>query len=86
MCFVVVFYAPLTLVRIETYAGVYKHFGLLHERSYFAHCIHCSGEERAMLLDTQVTKSDLGDIAVGTPCGSGIIEAGRLCVEKGLWV
>eukprot|EP00904_Undaria_pinnatifida_P002954 jgi/Undpi1/1265/HiC_scaffold_11.g04657.m1 len=39
--------------ELETYAGVYKHFGLLHERSYFAHCIHCSGEEREMLKDSE---------------------------------
>ena len=42
------------VIRIETYAGVYKHYGLMHERSYFAHCIHCSGDERAMMLDTKV--------------------------------
>lgn len=36
------------------YADVYRHFGLMHERSYFAHCIHCSGEERAVMLDTKV--------------------------------
>lgn len=46
------------LIRIETYAGVYKHYGLMHERSYFAHCIHCSGDERAMMLDTKVTCRD----------------------------
>eukprot|EP00903_Cladosiphon_okamuranus_P022459 g20657.t1 len=39
--------------EIETYAGVYKHYGLMHERSYFAHCVHCSGDERAMMLDTK---------------------------------
>ena len=33
---------------------MYKHYGLMHERSYFAHCIHCSGDERAMMLDTKV--------------------------------
>ncbi|CAN0098730.1 unnamed protein product, partial [Hapterophycus canaliculatus] len=37
----------------ETYADVYKHFGLMHERSYFAHCIHCCEEERAVMLDTK---------------------------------
>lgn len=40
--------------RISTYTGVYEHFGLLHERSYFAHGIHCSEEERDMLLDNKV--------------------------------
>ncbi|CAM9893902.1 unnamed protein product, partial [Ectocarpus sp. 4 AP-2014] len=39
--------------EIETYTGVYKHYGLMHERSYFAHCIHCSGEERVMMRDTK---------------------------------
>lgn len=46
-----------TVIRIETYTGVYKHYGLLHERSYFAHCIHCSGGERALLLENGVRKN-----------------------------
>lgn len=31
------------------YADVYKRSGLLHERSYFAHCCHCNRTERALL-------------------------------------
>ncbi|KAJ1623808.1 hypothetical protein T492DRAFT_557690, partial [Pavlovales sp. CCMP2436] len=33
------------------YADVYKSCGLLHERSYFAHCCHCNPLERTMLKD-----------------------------------
>lgn len=31
------------------YADVYRQAGLLHERSYFAHCCHCNPTERDML-------------------------------------
>ena len=27
-----------------TYADVYKNHGLLHDRSYMAHCVHCRAE------------------------------------------
>eukprot|EP00611_Tribonema_gayanum_P006843 TRINITY_DN16187_c0_g1_i1.p1 TRINITY_DN16187_c0_g1~~TRINITY_DN16187_c0_g1_i1.p1 ORF type:complete len:560 (-),score=154.09 TRINITY_DN16187_c0_g1_i1:594-2273(-) len=33
----------------DTYMGVYDRYGLLHERSYFAHCVHCTGEERELM-------------------------------------
>jgi guanine deaminase len=32
-----------------SYAAVYEQHGLLNERSYFAHCVHCSGGERELL-------------------------------------
>ena len=32
-----------------TYADVYKSHGLLHERSYMAHCCHCCPTERGLL-------------------------------------
>ena len=31
----------------ETYADVYKDHGLLHERSYMAHCVHCGRLEES---------------------------------------
>ncbi|KAG8467977.1 hypothetical protein KFE25_007029 [Diacronema lutheri] len=31
------------------YADVYKRSGLLHERTYFAHCCHCNRTERTLL-------------------------------------
>lgn len=33
----------------DSYMGVYERYGLLHERSYFAHCVHCNGSERALM-------------------------------------
>ncbi len=32
-----------------TYADVYRSHGLLHERSYMAHCVHCGDAETATL-------------------------------------
>ncbi|RLN96654.1 hypothetical protein BBJ28_00020330 [Nothophytophthora sp. Chile5] len=37
----------------ESYTGVYDDHGLLHDRSYMAHCIWCSKSEREMLRDKQ---------------------------------
>ncbi|CAM9238071.1 unnamed protein product [Choristocarpus tenellus] len=37
----------------SSYSDVYRRYGLMHERSYFAHCVHSCGEERAMMLDTK---------------------------------
>ena len=33
----------------ENYTDVYRTYGLLHERAYFAHCCHCSTDEQALL-------------------------------------
>ncbi|KAG7394334.1 hypothetical protein PHYBOEH_005293 [Phytophthora boehmeriae] len=35
------------------YTGVYEDHGLLHDRSYMAHCIWCSKDEREILKDKQ---------------------------------
>ncbi|CAM9679723.1 unnamed protein product [Sphacelaria rigidula] len=35
----------------DSYTSVYERYGLLHERSYFAHCIHCTDEERERMLN-----------------------------------
>lgn len=37
----------------DSYAGVYERYGLLHNRSYFAHCVHCTGQERALMVDSK---------------------------------
>eukprot|EP00644_Phytophthora_capsici_P003280 jgi/Phyca11/532719/estExt2_fgenesh1_pg.C_PHYCAscaffold_70143 len=37
----------------KTYTGVYDDRGLLHERSYMAHCIWCSKGERELLREKQ---------------------------------
>nr|CCA23957.1 guanine deaminase putative [Albugo laibachii Nc14] len=37
----------------SSYTQVYDHHGLLHERSYMAHCIWCSDKERALLAQRQ---------------------------------
>ncbi|KAG7380840.1 hypothetical protein PHYPSEUDO_006733 [Phytophthora pseudosyringae] len=37
----------------KTYTGVYDDHGLLHERSYMAHCIWCSKGERDLLRERQ---------------------------------
>ncbi|POM78032.1 Guanine deaminase [Phytophthora palmivora] len=37
----------------KTYTGVYDDHGLLHERSYMAHCIWCSKDERELLCEKQ---------------------------------
>lgn len=33
----------------DSYAGVYRDHGLLHERSYLAHCVWCGRDERQLL-------------------------------------
>jgi guanine deaminase len=33
----------------KSYADVYDHHGLLHDRSYMAHCVHCVSDERELL-------------------------------------
>lgn len=35
----------------DSYAAVYRDHGLLHDRSYMAHCIWCCRDERAILRD-----------------------------------
>lgn len=37
----------------KTYTGVYDDHGLLHERSYMAHCVWCSEGERELLREKQ---------------------------------
>lgn len=39
--------------EIDTYAGVYHHYAMLHPASYMAHCIHSDTVERALLHSTQ---------------------------------
>jgi len=36
----------------ENYAAVYDKYGLLHSRSYMAHCVHCCGAERELLASS----------------------------------
>lgn len=33
----------------ESYTDVYRRYGLLHERAYFAHCCHCGSDEQELL-------------------------------------
>jgi len=33
----------------KNYTDVYRTYGLLHERAYFAHCCHCGTDEQALL-------------------------------------
>lgn len=33
----------------ESYAATYDQYGLIHERTYMAHCIYCSKDERQIL-------------------------------------
>lgn len=33
----------------ESYTDVYRTYGLLHERAYFAHCCHCGTDEQQLL-------------------------------------
>lgn len=48
-------YADLTLAHVyrstecESYTDVYRRYGLLHERAYFAHCCHCGSDEQELL-------------------------------------
>ncbi|GMF26452.1 unnamed protein product [Phytophthora lilii] len=37
----------------KTYTGVYDDHGLLHDRSYMAHCVWCSKNERELLREKQ---------------------------------
>ena len=65
----------------EDYLAVYEHYGLVSERSVFAHCIHLSEHECQRM-------SDAGASALLCPTsnlflGSGLVHARRLA-EKGI--
>lgn len=39
----------MRFAECSSYTDVYRTYGLLHERAYFAHCCHCGGDEQEML-------------------------------------
>lgn len=53
------------------YADVYRQCGLLHERTYFAHCCHCNQTERTMVKD--------GGAGVVHCAASNFLVGGALC-------
>ncbi|OQR82940.1 guanine deaminase [Achlya hypogyna] len=59
------------------YAQVYHKHGLLHERSYMAHCIWCGGDERALLQST-------GTAMIHCPNSNFSLTSGVLNVRRSL--
>jgi len=62
-----------------SYGDVYYQHGLMHERTYMAHCVHCSKGERSLMRDT-------GCGVVHCPSSnfmlkSGVCDVRRLLVE-----
>lgn len=42
-------HSDLVVPECESYTDVYRTYGLLHERAYFAHCCHCGTDEQQLL-------------------------------------
>ncbi|EEY69083.1 guanine deaminase, putative [Phytophthora infestans T30-4] len=63
----------------ETYTGVYDDHGLLHDRSYMAHCIWCSKSERELLREkkTAVIHCPNSNFSLS----SGVLNVRRLLQE-----
>ncbi|MEC8379190.1 MAG: guanine deaminase [Myxococcota bacterium] len=47
--------------KSKDYLGIYEDFGLLHERSIFAHCIHLSDNEWKRLIDAKSVVAHCAD-------------------------
>jgi hypothetical protein len=67
----------------EHYTDVYRTFGLLHERAYFAHCCHCGADEQAILKanDVGVAHCPSSNFMLG----SGVLNVRRL-LDRGIKV
>ncbi|KAE9016982.1 Guanine deaminase [Phytophthora fragariae] len=67
-----------------TYTGVYDDHGLLHERSYMAHCIWCSKGERELLRERQTAVIHCPNSNFSL--SSGVLNVRRLLQEEGVKV
>lgn len=67
----------------ESYADVYMKHGLMHERSYFAHCVHCTKNEHQMYIDSKSGVSHCP--SSNFMLGSGICNVRKL-LRKGIKV
>lgn len=67
----------------NTYVDVYKRAGLLHDRSYFAHCCYCNDLERSLVAaaSAAVVHCPTSNFMVRAPCNRDVIFARRL-VER----
>lgn len=61
----------------DTYADVYRSHGLLHQRSYMAHCCHCCPAERGVLKNT-------GCGVVHCPSSNFMLKSGVMDVRTAL--
>lgn len=61
--------------KIDSYLGVYEHFGLLNSRTVVAHCIHCTDAEIRLL-------SKHGAAAVHCPSSNAFLGSGILPLSK----
>ena len=59
----------------DHYADVYDRAGLLHERSYMAHCVHCCPKERAALRES-------GAAVIHCPNSNFTLSSGILNVRR----
>jgi guanine deaminase len=72
---------PLT--ECESYTDVYRRYGLLHERAYFAHCCHCGSDEQELL---KLNKAGVAHCPSSNfMLGSGVLNVRRL-LQKGIKV
>jgi hypothetical protein len=65
------------IAECTSYTDVYRTYGLLHERAYFAHCCHCGGDERELL---KAHEAGYGKITQDF-C-TGIDSLGRACFQS----
>ena len=67
----------------ENYTDVYKTYGLLHERAYFAHCCHCSNGEQDVLKDHKAGVAHCP--SSNFMLGSGVLNVRKL-LQRGMKV
>lgn len=67
----------------ENYTDVYRTYGLLHERAYFAHCCHCSNGEQDVLKDHKAGVSHCP--SSNFMLGSGVLNVRKL-LQRGMKV
>ncbi len=67
----------------QSYTDVYRTYGLLHERAYFAHCCHCGTDEQALLKTHEAGVAHCP--SSNFMLGSGVLNVRRL-LQRGVKV
>lgn len=63
----------------ENYADIYQRYNLLYEKSYFAHCCHCTTDEKEILYNNQSGVSHCP--SSNFMLGSGVLNVRKLLLQ-----